>query len=90
MFFFAPGGHNFDPSEKTETLSPGFLTIFRTPLSACLCDAQEPSETGGGGEGRKTAPGRCIIIGAPARRGLTKPRSYNSASMAHSGASRTF
>ena len=42
--FAIVGGHNFDPSEKmTEIVSTGFLTIFRMPLAACLCDAQEPS-----------------------------------------------
>ena len=42
--FFAPGGHNFDPSEKMAAIvSTGFLTIFRMPLTACICDAQEPS-----------------------------------------------
>ena len=28
---------------KTEVYLTGFLTIFRMPLAACLCDAQEPS-----------------------------------------------
>ena len=43
---FAPGGHNFDPrpSEKmAEIVSNGLLKMFRMPLSACRCDAQEPS-----------------------------------------------
>ena len=66
---------NFLPLEATvltlakndQTVSTGFLTIFRTPLAACFCDAQEPNKTGGG---VKPPSARCVTIGAPVRRGL--------------------
>ena len=41
---FCPWGHNFEPREKNDRNSLHWVfTIFRMPLAACLCDAQEPT-----------------------------------------------
>ena len=39
---FVPGGHDFVP-KNDRNISDYFFTIFRMPLAACLCEAQEPN-----------------------------------------------
>ena len=44
LLYFAPRATILNLEKKiTEIVSTGFLTIFRMPLPASLCDAQEPT-----------------------------------------------